>query len=123
MPSDPAIEILESETVYRGFFRLDRYRLRHRLYSGGWSGELMREVFERGNAVAVLLYDPERDALVLVEQFRLPAHLAGVPAWQLEIVAGIIDQPGESAVDVVRREEERRESEALAGEQTQRSGT
>jgi len=102
--SDAAIEIIDRETAYQGFFRIDRYRLRHRLYSGGWSGELTREIFERGHAVGVLLYDPERDALVLVEQFRLPAHLAGFRAWQLEIVAGIIDRPGESAVDVVRRE-------------------
>ena len=114
--SDAAIAIIDRETAYQGFFRIDRYRLRHRLYSGGWSGELTREVFERGNAVAVLLYDPQRDALVLVEQFRLPAHLAGVPAWQLEIVAGIIDQPGESAVDVVRREAKEEAGLAIEGE-------
>jgi ADP-ribose pyrophosphatase len=102
--SDAAIDILDRETAYHGFFRIDRYRLRHRLYSGGMSGALTREIFERGNAVAVLLYDPLRDALVLIEQFRLAAHLAGLPAWQLEIVAGIIDRPGESASEVVRRE-------------------
>src|ERR1700737_642062 len=89
---DP-IEILECQTVYRGFFRVDRYRLRHRLFSGGSSVELSREVLERGNAAAVLLYDPERDAVVLVEQFRLAAHLAGFPPWQIEIVAGIVE-PG-----------------------------
>jgi ADP-ribose pyrophosphatase len=114
--SDAAIEIIDREAAYQGFFRIDRYRLRHRLYSGGWSGEITREIFERGHAVAVLLYDPRRDALVLVEQFRLPAHLAGVPAWQLEIVAGIIDRPGESAVDVVRREAEEEAGLAIDGE-------
>lgn len=102
--SDAGIEILDRETAYQGFFRIDRYRLRHRLYSGGWSGELTREIFERGHAAGVLLYDPARDALVLIEQFRLAAHLAGFPAWQLEIVAGIIDRPGEGAPDVARRE-------------------
>jgi ADP-ribose pyrophosphatase len=114
--SDAAIEIIDREAAYQGFFRIDRYRVRHRLYSGGWSGEITREIFERGHAVAVLLYDPRRDALVLVEQFRLPAHLAGVPAWQLEIVAGIIDRPGESAVDVVRREAEEEAGLAIDGE-------
>jgi ADP-ribose pyrophosphatase len=99
---DP-IEILECETVYRGFFRVDWYRLRHRLFSGGWSAELSREVLERGNAAAVLLYDPERDAVVLVEQFRLAAHLAGFPPWQIEIVAGIVE-PGSTPADVARRE-------------------
>ena len=114
--NDAAIEILDRETAYQGFFRIDRYRLRHRLYSGGWSGELMREIFERGNAVAVLLYDPVRDALVLVEQFRLAAHLAGFPAWQLEIVAGIIDRPRESAPDVVRREAKEEAGLVIEGE-------
>src|SRR5882724_7704963 len=94
--ADDSIEISARETLYRGFFRVDRYRLRHRLFSGGWSAELSREVLERGSAAAALLYDPERDAVVLVEQFRLAAHLAGRPAWQLEIVAGIID-PGSTA--------------------------
>jgi ADP-ribose pyrophosphatase len=99
---DP-IEILESRTVYRGFFRVDRYRLRHRLFAGGWSTELSREVLERGNAAAVLLYDPERDAVVLVEQFRLAAHLAGFAPWQIEIVAGIVES-GSAPADVARRE-------------------
>ncbi|HKW54856.1 MAG TPA: NUDIX domain-containing protein [Stellaceae bacterium] len=114
--SDAAIEILDRETAYQGFFRIDRYRLRHRLYSGGWSGELAREVFERGNAAGVLLYDPARDALVLIEQFRLAAHLAGFAAWQLEIVAGIIDRPGESALDVVRREAQEEAGLTIDGE-------
>ncbi len=97
------IEILERETAYRGYFRIDRYRLRHRTYAGGWTGEMMREVFERGHAVAVLLYDPGRDQVVLIEQFRIGALAAGRPAWQLEVVAGIIGE-GESLEDVARRE-------------------
>ena len=114
--SDTAIEILDRETAYQGFFRIDRYRLRHRLYSGGWSGEFSREVFERGHAVGVLLYDPARDTLVLIEQFRLAAHLAGFPAWQLEIVAGIIDRPGESAPEVARREAKEEAGLTIEGE-------
>jgi ADP-ribose pyrophosphatase len=114
--SDAPIEIIDRETAYQGFFRIDRYRLRHRLYSGSWSAEVAREIFERGNAVGVLLYDPARDALVLIEQFRLPAHLAGFHAWQLEIVAGIIDRPGESALDVVHREAKEEAGLVIEGE-------
>jgi ADP-ribose pyrophosphatase len=102
--SDAAIDILDREIAYQGFFRIDRYRLRHRLYRGGWSDVLSREVFERGRAVGLLLYDARRDSVVLVEQFRLPAHLAGFSAWQLEIVAGIVDRDGEPETDVARRE-------------------
>lgn len=102
--SDDAVKIIKHETVYQGFSRLDRYRLRHRLYAGGWSAEMEREVFERHATVGVLLYDPQRDSVVLVEQFRLPAHLAGFPSWELEIVAGIVDHAGESGEDLARRE-------------------
>jgi ADP-ribose pyrophosphatase len=113
---DKAVQILEREIAYQGFFRIERYRLRHRLHAGGWSAELEREVFERGGAVAVLLYDPEQDALVLVEQFRLAAHLAGYPAWQVEIVAGIVDRAGESEAEVARREAQEEAGLAILGE-------
>lgn len=97
-------EILERDVVYRGFFRIERFRLRHRLYRGGWTTPMEREVFERDLAVGVLLYDPAADAVVLVEQFRLPPLLAGFPAWQTEIVAGIVDAGDGAEADVARRE-------------------
>jgi ADP-ribose diphosphatase len=98
------VRIRRKQTVYRGYFQLDRYTLRHRLYRGGWSAAVTREVFERGNTVGILLYDPPRDALVLVEQFRLPAYLAGFPPWQTEIVAGIIENQRERPRAVAVRE-------------------
>ena len=100
---DDRVELLERTSPYQGFFRLDLYRLRHRLFAGGWSADLSREVFERGHAAAVVLYDPERDRVVLIEQFRVGAYAAGLEPWLLEAVAGIIE-PGESAEAVVRRE-------------------
>ncbi len=110
------VEILEKLTPYKGFFRIDRYKLRHRLHAGGWSEPMIREVFERGNAVGVLLYDPDRDKVVLVEQFRLPAHLAGRSAWQLEIVAGVTDGGAdESPGDLARREAREEAGVAILG--------
>jgi len=97
------VEILAAETPYDGYFRIDRYRLRHRLHDGGWSGPMTREVFERGHAVAVLPYDPVRDTVVLLRQFRVPALAAGKAAWQTEVVAGIIED-GEAPEAVARRE-------------------
>lgn len=99
------VDVIECKTVYKGYFRIDRYRLRHKLHAGGWGTEIMREVFERGQAVAVLLYDPVRDALVMIEQFRVGALAAGLPPWLTEIVAGIIDA-GETPAEVARRESE-----------------
>lgn len=112
---EDAIDIRERKTVYRSFFRIDHFRLRHRLYAGGWSPELSREIFLRHDAAAILLYDPRRDTLVFIEQFRLAAHLAGFPAWQLEIVAGIIDKD-EPAAAVARREAQEEAGLSLIGE-------
>jgi len=104
-PSDDEsrIEILEHTRVYQGFFKLDRYNLRHRKHGGGWTPPLVREVLERGRTVALLPYDPVRDAVVLIEQFRIGAYTAGLDPWQIEVVAGVIE-PGETAADVARRE-------------------
>jgi ADP-ribose pyrophosphatase len=96
-------ELIEKATLFQGYFRIDRYRFRHRLFAGGWSGEIRREVFERGHAVVLLPYDPERDAVVMIEQFRIGAAAAGMPMWQREVIAGIIDA-GETPEAVAHRE-------------------
>ncbi len=101
--TDQHFEIVAKETVYNGFFRLEKYRLKHTLFQGGWSGELSRELFRRGNCVAVLLYDPVRDEVVLIEQFRVGAILQPERAWLVEIVAGAIEE-GETAEEVAIRE-------------------
>lgn len=100
---DYGFEILDRELCFQGFFRLERYRLRHTLFGGGWSGELTRELLERGQAAAILLYDPEQDSVVLIEQFRIGALTAPDGPWLLEIVAGIVDEH-ETGEDVARRE-------------------
>lgn len=97
------VEIVAHEVLYRGYFQLEQYRLRHRLHAGGWSDVITRELFERGHAAAVLPYDPRRDAVVLVQQFRVGALAARRGPWLTEAVAGIIG-PGETPEDVVRRE-------------------
>ena len=100
---DKQCEILARDTVYDGFLRVDRYRLRHSLYSGGTSRELVRERVERLRAAAILLYDPDADRVVMIEQFRIGAHEAGVGAWLLETVGGYVP-PDESPEQVARRE-------------------
>lgn len=96
------IDIVSKQTLFQGFFRMVKYRFKHRLFQGGWSEPIEREMFERGHAAAMLPYDPLRDEVVIIEQIRVGA-LEHAQPWQLEIVAGIIEL-GESAPDVVRRE-------------------
>ncbi|EKO3956539.1 ADP-ribose diphosphatase [Vibrio fluvialis] len=98
------VEIVSTETLFQGFFRMVKYRFKHRLFQGGWSQTIEREMFERGHAAALLPYDPQRDQVVMIEQIRVGA-LEHANPWQLEIVAGIIDR-AESAEEVVRREAE-----------------
>lgn len=96
-------EILTKEIVYQGFFRVEKYRLKHTMFGGGWSAEINRELFMRGSCVAVLLYDPDADKVVLIEQFRTGAILNPDKAWLVEVVAGAIEE-GETAEEVAYRE-------------------
>lgn len=97
------VEVVERTVGYAGYTRLERLRLRHRLHAGGWSPVLQREMIERGHAVAVLPYDPRRDEVVLIRQFRVGAWGAGDDPWLVETVAGIVDA-GETLENVARRE-------------------
>lgn len=96
-------ELISRDTCYEGFFRLERLKLRHSLFAGGMSPEITRELLERNDVAAVLLYDPILDKVVLIEQFRVGAMADAYGPWLLEIVAGLIE-PGESPEDVARRE-------------------
>lgn len=94
-------KLLKTEPKYQGFFKVDLCHLRHQTYQGG-EVEVERELFNRGDAVGVLLYDPAKDKVVLIEQFRVGAINEDNP-WMLEIVAGMVES-GESATDVAQRE-------------------
>lgn len=92
------------DPAYAGFFSVDVHRLRHRRFDGSLSPRLTREVFVVGDAVTVLPYDPVRDRVLLIEQFRMGPFGRGDPLpWQLEAIAGRID-PGETPEQAARRE-------------------
>jgi ADP-ribose pyrophosphatase len=95
--------ILNQASLYKGFFSLTEYRLRHDLFAGGKSPEIRRELLDRGQAAGVLPYDPGRDEVVLIEQFRVGAINSGAGPWLTEIVAGYCD-PGETPEATVVRE-------------------
>lgn len=95
-------ETLNHKILYQGFFRLDQYTLRYERFAGG-SHTVVREVFERGDAVAVLPYDPARDEVVLVEQFRPGAVRHPGNPWLIELIAGMLDK-SQTPEQAVRRE-------------------
>lgn len=98
-----AFEVLGRDLCFQGHVRVDRVTFRHTLHRGGWSRPLAREIMDRGHAAVVLPYDPERDAVVLIEQARAGALDDPAGPWTIEAVAGIIDA-GETGASTARRE-------------------
>lgn len=96
------IEITRRDTLFQGFYRVDKFWLRHRQFDGDMGPEITREMFVRPPAVGVVVYDAVNDDVLLIEQFRVGAINNPHP-WQYEVVAGLIE-PGESPEDVARRE-------------------
>ena len=94
-------EVTARELRYQGFYRMESLRVQHAAYRGG-QVEITRELMARPDAVVVLLFDPQRDEVVLVEQYRVGALSAPTP-WLIECVAGLIE-PGETTEAVARRE-------------------
>jgi ADP-ribose diphosphatase len=113
--SHPDVEIIEATTPFERFLRIDTVRFRHRLFSGDWSTSHTFDILRRGTAVAIVLYDPDREAVVLIEQFRLPALLAASSPRQLEVVAGLVDAD-ETPEAVAVRETREETGLALTGE-------
>ena len=110
MRSGRRVDIRSQQRLFDDFFKIDELIVRHERYDGGMSGAERRLVFERGDAVAVLLFDADARSVVLVEQFRAPtliAHRRDNPAstdgWVIELVAGMIDA-GETAEEAAIRE-------------------
>lgn len=101
------VDLLEDATCYSGFLKINRLKLRHRLYAGGWSDTIQREIVQKTPGVGVLLYDPELDKVLMVEQFRVGCLESARGPWKLELVAGLIDtdeSPEAVAVREVKEE-------------------
>ena len=101
------IEILKNETIYLGFFKLNKVKFKHKLFAGGWSGTVTRELLVKGAASAMVAYDPVLDNVVLVEQVRIGAYdpTSTQSPWLLELIAGMVEE-GETPESVALRESE-----------------
>ncbi|SCB60120.1 NUDIX domain-containing protein [Rhizobium aethiopicum] len=95
------VKIVSEETLSNGWTRLSSYLLDY-IDSRGATQQLKREVYHRTPAACILLYDPKRDLVVLVRQFRLAVHLNGDPAWMIEVPAGLLDD--DHPEQAIRRE-------------------
>ncbi len=91
IPPLPGLELDADEVVYGARFAMQRVRFRHARFDGSPSGTLTWELWRRGSGVVMLPYDPAADRVALIEQFRLPAHAAGLSPVQTELPAGLLD--------------------------------
>ena len=96
-------EILSRENGFRGILNIDIINVKHKLFRGGWSSTINREVLVREGAVGVLLFDPQRDEIILVRQFRVGLLDGAATPWALELIAGMIEF-GEELEEVAFRE-------------------
>lgn len=97
-------EILHRDSLFQGYFRVDRFHVRQELYAGGWSDVFSREVFDGGKVAAVvLLFDPHQDKVILIEEFRPGPMAKGDDPFLIECVAGCVN-PGETHEQTARRE-------------------
>lgn len=97
------VELESTEASFSGYFAIETLTLRHRLFAGGWSSPFRRELFQRGDAVGVLPWNPSTDEVVLIEQFRVGAMRGADSPWMLELIAGVVEY-GESDSVVALRE-------------------
>lgn len=91
------------ENLYDGFFKINLYQFKHALFAGGESEVIRREILERGDAVAVLPYDPVTEQVLLIEQIRIGAIKSKHTPWLLECIAGMTDG-SEDYESVVKKE-------------------
>jgi ADP-ribose pyrophosphatase len=103
LPAYPGLIVETDETVWDGRFPLQRIRFRQRRFDGAMSAQRTWELWRRGRAAALLPYDPLADAVLLIEQFRLPALAAGLDPVMVEVPAGLCD-PGEDVATTLARE-------------------
>ncbi len=103
------VELINKTEIFNGFFKIEQYAFRHKLFCGGHSQVIYREILERGHAVAVLPYDPNTDKVLLIEQIRIGALDSALPdksPWLLECIAGMAEGSKDYQQVAIREAEE-----------------
>jgi ADP-ribose pyrophosphatase len=107
VPAYPGLEVASDEIAWANRFALQIVKFRYRRFDGTPSADLTWELWRRGRGVAVLPYDPWTDRVALIQQFRLPALVAGVEPVMTECIAGLLEpdeDPQEAGLRETREE-------------------
>jgi ADP-ribose diphosphatase len=95
-----AVTVSPPEVLAQGFRPYNRFRF---TFHGQEAEPQTRDILRSGASVAVLPLDPSRGEIILLRQFRLPAHLANGNGCLFEIAAGHVEAH-ESGRETARRE-------------------
>lgn len=101
------VQVNQDDYAYSGFLKIRKMEIQHEKFDGSLTPPLIREICHRRPAVAVLPYDPETDSVLLIRQFLIGAHLAGIDNRPLQVVAGMVEEgqtPEEAAIREAQEE-------------------
>lgn len=96
------VSIEQKRYILEDVFKVEEAHLRHEKFNGEMSNVMRRISLERGDSVAVIVFNLTTNKIILVNQFRYPSYKNG-HGWLIEAIAGIVD-PGESPEESARRE-------------------
>jgi GDP-mannose pyrophosphatase NudK len=85
-----AARVIRETLLAKGRFDLTRTEIEVKEEDGS-TRTLTHEVYRHGKAAAVLLYDPQRQVVALVKQFRAGAYLSDGALATIEACAGMLD--------------------------------
>ena len=105
MPN-PKYKIQKTELLSDNWYILNKVTVDYQKRDGSWDTQV-REVYDRGNGAAILLYNKSKETVILTRQFRLPSYLNGNKSGlMIEVCAGLLDEDNPEACIIREAEEE-----------------
>lgn len=103
---NPAIKIQKTELLSDNWYLLNKVTFDYQKEDDSWITH-KREVYDRGNGAAILLYNTSKKTVILTRQFRLPSYLNGnQTGMMIEVCAGLLDQDNPEQCIIRETEEE-----------------
>jgi nudix-type nucleoside diphosphatase (YffH/AdpP family) len=89
--NNPEIKIQQTELLSDNWYILNKVTFDYKKEDNSWESQ-KREVYDRGNGAAILLYNTQKKTVILTRQFRLPTYLNGNKSGMMvEVCAGLLD--------------------------------
>lgn len=96
------VSIEQKRYIFEDVFKLEEAHLRFEKFNGEMSNVVRRISLERGESVAVIIFNLTTNKIILISQFRYPSYQNG-HGWLIETIAGVVDS-GETPEETARRE-------------------